>query len=1774
MLKRPVIRAVTLLFILLMFSSPITISSQYIVPADNNNIPFYIALVFHVHQPIYDVSRNICDLVSNTDSDVYRVFRDRSIIYTYYLLDLIDYIEDNDLPVNITIDITGTTIENFINLTSCASSIPGLENYTNILLRWNSRTYEHVEFVSTMYYYNILPMLTRISDEETAYDLYKYGVEKHSEALESFTGKQPGLGSVTGYYPAELALDNEALELIARYGYNYTFVDDLHIYRIFPDYPVPRRLPDTWYTGREVDVKTDQLYLWGRVLGNWIYLTFEVDGTNYYYIMNPEIGLRPHYISTDYGHVIVFPRNRFFSIYLHNAMYFHGDDIEAAVDRFFEIISYLQQYNTDPDRPFILTIVFDADNGDPLTHYSTWWEFIKNLIANVTTPGSPYSYVKFVSPAWYLENVYNPLNDREWVYAELPFIEPGSWNTDNGWGDPYFTKWIYPSKYSNEQKMLNQLTKAYAYYVNAKYGAPDDPRLNDILKWLSIASQSDWYYYALNEYLDNVTYAVEQAISIANSITSHDHSWPVIVFGWFENPYNNYWPGLIYSDTHPWIKIHVWDTSPIQSVKLDIVLENNNILSYDMSEEPDFPGNYYVQITDDLPMGSVILLNITAIDQYGRISYLEYVLGKVVDTKFKLDGVPDSNARVLWVNTTNNVLQYLVVNDTTNYIYIGFNTTVRSSGYDTFLFISSNPSKERLRHPWNKIGYVPYYDYYIGMEENNGWSGLWIRLNGEYGVRNVLIKASWIIDYVWDPDNGYCEVLISKNTYSQYYSTDRLFLGIASWGSADYSYIYEKLRMISEYSSLYNDELIGIYLGDPYLKPYFMPEEGVEALNFIIEAIRSAKSYIYIAMYNWANLTENSLIWTIAEEIVDAKNRGVWIAVVVDGDHQYTDPINYLRDNGIYVRTEYGTGRMHNKFIVIDGVITFTGSANLVDTAYISLNGEYQYNDVLEIHSSWFSKPYEYEFIEMRYENVFQGGDPTPSQLVNQLILLNNTWVNVTYYFPPEEGSILENDLNNLIMGSNTVYALLYLLTRDSIGDSLINKYLEGGDVKIVLDYGWKDALGTEYYKLIENHVPTALNYDDKLLPGYQLLHHKLFILDTRIVVTGSTNPTTSGLIRNDENTVIIRWDKLANIYYEWFKKIWDKYVARITVKVYEGDKPADQAFVNITTYDLGELTNNMYTWYNYTGYTGVDGLFYVETYLWNPDPTARFLINVSTPQGWNTTIIYLGLDNNSVYLNMWITIYVKPIIDIIGPTTASIGETVTYEIQMTYPNGTLIDKTMYLEVYVNDTYITTILLSRGKGTWEYVPQSEDVYNISFLYHGGDWINGIELLPSSNYVLLKASYNVLNTQLIVSGPSTKYYGEEVMYSIELRDLDGNLIPINTSIEIYINNTLVEVLELNNGFGTWIFEYELSGIYSITFSYPGGDIYNGYRLSSSSRNILLEIREAPTTISINAPRTVLVNKEFTITISLRNTITGEPIADAYVEIYLNNTLYYSGYTSSTGTIVLSYKSETIGELVIEAKYYGEPGKYLATDTSITVIVVSAIPTKIVVYGPQEIYADSIGEYRIELRYLNDTIIDFNGYILLYLNGSREYIQLTNGVAEYTVEFGRSGVYNLTIVFTGALFYNYKLLGSNKTLIINVYKRPVVIEAIAKYTWLNTTHIHLYLEINVRDNLTGEPVNTGYVEIYVNKTGTYDLVARINVTSNKIIIDKIVDPIDPTIKIIYYDPTSIYTSGETDEAYLIINNPTKISPVPEPPYVYMIMIIALLLASIYLSLIKHK
>jgi len=204
-------------------------------------------------------------------------------------------------------------------------------------------------------------------------------------------------------------------------------------------------------------------------------------------------------------------------------------------------------------------------------------------------------------------------------------------------------------------------------------------------------------------------------------------------------------------------------------------------------------------------------------------------------------------------------------------------------------------------------------------------------------------------------------------------------------------------------------------------------------------------------------------------------------------------------------------GLMHNKFCVFDDNIVWTGSFNPTKRK--------SSDDVIIINSTILARNYLDEFEELKSNS---SKTTTTTKIILNTTLIEN-------YFCPEDGciNVLQNKLAD---AESSIYFATYSFTHPKIANELIIKNSSGVIVKGIIEKG------TEYSQLpVLKSNNLAVEDDNK-----KILHHKFFIIDREIVITGSFNPTRNGDERNDENMLVIHDEEVAAIYFNHFKKLFD----------------------------------------------------------------------------------------------------------------------------------------------------------------------------------------------------------------------------------------------------------------------------------------------------------------------------------------------------------------------------------------------------------------------------------------------------------------------------------------------------------------------------------------------------------------------------------------------------------------------------------------------------------
>lgn len=122
-----------------------------------------------------------------------------------------------------------------------------------------------------------------------------------------------------------------------------------------------------------------------------------------------------------------------------------------------------------------------------------------------------------------------------------------------------------------------------------------------------------------------------------------------------------------------------------------------------------------------------------------------------------------------------------------------------------------------------------------------------------------------------------------------------------------------------------------------------------------------------------------------------------------------------------------------------------------------------------------------------------------------------------------------------LVMSANsTVYVMVYLITLDELADALISASKRGVLVRVVVERDNIDLRGSDVKRLARAGVPVRADTNTGLM------HHKVAVIDERLVVTGSMNWSLSGSERNNENVLVLESRLLAKLYIEEFTRVWD----------------------------------------------------------------------------------------------------------------------------------------------------------------------------------------------------------------------------------------------------------------------------------------------------------------------------------------------------------------------------------------------------------------------------------------------------------------------------------------------------------------------------------------------------------------------------------------------------------------------------------------------------------
>ncbi len=289
----------------------------------------------------------------------------------------------------------------------------------------------------------------------------------------------------------------------------------------------------------------------------------------------------------------------------------------------------------------------------------------------------------------------------------------------------------------------------------------------------------------------------------------------------------------------------------------------------------------------------------------------------------------------------------------------------------------------------------------------------------------------------------------------------------------------------------------------------------------LVAAIDAAQLKVDVAAFD-LNLE------SVTDALIRAHHRGVPVRLVTDSD--YADELGptRLREAGIPVVEDDRAPFMHDKFVIIDSSVVWTGSWNLTD------NGTYRNNNnAVVVQSAKLAENYTLEFDEMFEEKSF--GPTSPDVVPYPDVTLGSTQIET---FFESEGDVRDRIIELIRQADTSVRFMAFTFTDDDIAQAIIDRHRTGLPVSGIVEARSTEDTGSDFGAFRTAGV-------DVLEDGNPyILHHKVIILDGDTVVTGSYNFSASAADSNDENVLIIHDRDIATAFMAEFDRDYQLAVA------------------------------------------------------------------------------------------------------------------------------------------------------------------------------------------------------------------------------------------------------------------------------------------------------------------------------------------------------------------------------------------------------------------------------------------------------------------------------------------------------------------------------------------------------------------------------------------------------------------------------------------------------
>jgi phosphatidylserine/phosphatidylglycerophosphate/cardiolipin synthase-like enzyme len=325
------------------------------------------------------------------------------------------------------------------------------------------------------------------------------------------------------------------------------------------------------------------------------------------------------------------------------------------------------------------------------------------------------------------------------------------------------------------------------------------------------------------------------------------------------------------------------------------------------------------------------------------------------------------------------------------------------------------------------------------------------------------------------------------------------------------------------------DQTVTLYLTTPFLVYPDVRDnrQAPPGYQTLLADVTAATRSIDVAVFD-IDLPE------LGEALVAAAQRGVQVRVAFDDenleDARVAALIGSLEDAGIATRGDGREPFMHEKVVVVDERIVWTGSWNL------TMNDTYRNNNnFLRIVNPTMAQAYTTEVDQLMND---QFGNNKQSNAPHPVIALNDG--SFQFFFAPVD-DINVHVVDAIAQAKSSVHFMAFSYTDDAIAAAMIEAHQRGVQVEGVFERQNAKGTGAEYENLRDAGIPVEVD------GNCYIMHHKTMIIDNRYVITGSYNFTKSAEQSNDENLLLIDSPALAAEYQAEYARIKEQALAPLT---------------------------------------------------------------------------------------------------------------------------------------------------------------------------------------------------------------------------------------------------------------------------------------------------------------------------------------------------------------------------------------------------------------------------------------------------------------------------------------------------------------------------------------------------------------------------------------------------------------------------------------------------